>query len=110
MKMSELNPTFRSLALFPRSARLKKRFEFLKVMQAGKKFQGAFLIIFYCEGSGERPRLGLTVARAYGKAHKRNRFKRCVREAFRRLQNVLPPNIELNITPKYNASLICFLF
>ncbi len=53
-------------------------------------------------------KLGITVTRKYGKATKRNRFKRLMREAFRLLQHDLPKDLHLNIRPTpqaYSATL-----
>jgi ribonuclease P protein component len=45
-------------------------------------------------------KLGLTVSRRYGKANKRNRFKRLVREAFRISQHELPPCLHICVRPR----------
>ncbi len=44
------------------------------------------------------PRLGLTVSKQFGDAHLRNKFKRRVREAFRRQQ--FPAGLVLHVSPK----------
>lgn len=47
------------------------------------------------EPSPLRPRLGLVVSRRVGCAVLRNRFKRLVREVFRKSQSQLPPDTNL---------------
>lgn len=44
-------------------------------------------------------RLGITVTRRFGDAHRRNRFKRIVREAFRLSYKEMMSGVDLNIRP-----------
>jgi ribonuclease P protein component len=88
---------------FPKSARLRRRSHFLKLMKEGRRLSGSEVKV-ECRKSGRspEPKLGITVSRRYGKAHDRNRFKRIVREAFRQLAPTLPRHLELNVSPKTN--------
>ncbi len=67
---------------------------------------GASLQIDYRQGRSSLPKLGLTVSKKFGKAHDRNRFKRVVREAFRQLYKSLPPDLEINISPRKSGTLL----
>ena len=73
----------------PKEARLRKRSEFLKVYENGKRFEGRFITVFILPNSGQLHRVGVTATKkAIGtKAHDRNRAKRLVREAFRLSRN-----------------------
>ena len=61
---------------------------------------GNSLIIFHVTDPKSPPKLGITITKKWGKAHDRNRFKRVVREAFRKLYPTLPKGLVLNIHPK----------
>ena len=82
---------------FPRSNRLLKRADFKEIRSAAPRFYGKALVISYRLST--HPKLGITASRSFGKAHKRNHFKRLVREAFRTHQHALPP-YEMVVLPK----------
>lgn len=84
---------------FPRSARVLSSSQYKQLRHKGARFFGKQIAIEYREGKAPQPKLGITVSRKFGKAHDRNRFKRCVREAFREFNSQLPPHLELNIFP-----------
>ncbi len=85
---------------FPKTARLLTKRHYQRVLKSGNKFVGGLVIVDYRTGKNNRPKLGITVSRRYGKAHLRNRFKRVVREAFRHYCPNLPQNIEMNVVPR----------
>lgn len=85
---------------FPKTSRLRRRGEFLRLAQRGERRVGKFLIIEIAQRDNGITRLGVTAARRYGKAHDRNRFKRLVREAFRLSYHLLPQGYDLNVRPR----------
>jgi len=71
---------------FPKTARLRTRPEFQTLQQHGRRVPSRDLIILWQEGRTAATRLGVTVSRRVAKqAVRRNRIKRWIREAFRRL-------------------------
>ena len=70
----------------PGRARLHRRSEYQAIQQHGRRFPTRDLIILWQEGRSGCTRLGVTVSKRVAKqAVKRNRIKRWIREAFRRL-------------------------
>lgn len=68
---------------FTKQARVRKRREFLRIQNTGRRVATPhFLIVYACSGDGP-PRLGITVTKKIGNAVVRNRIKRAVRETFR---------------------------
>lgn len=85
---------------FPKSLRLRKRFQFLQMNHQARRLVGHFLIIDYKQNTFSLNRLGVTVSKKHGDAHERNRFKRIVREAFRLSYGDLRQGLDLNIRPR----------
>lgn len=80
--------------------RLKSRREFQRVAREGKRLVGRFLCIDYRRAS--KSKLGISASARYGSAPERSRFKRLVREAFRKNYMNLP-RYELNVVPRQLA-------
>lgn len=75
----------------PKAARLRRRREFLAVQERGTRLHaGEVLVLSRGAGAG-RARIGITVSSKVANAVERNRVKRWLREAFRELQDGLPP-------------------
>ena len=63
--------------------RLRRRSDFLRVYDGGRRVPGREFILFYLSGRTDRHRLGLTVPGRLGIAVKRNQVKRRLRAIFR---------------------------
>ena len=68
----------------PKEMRLRKRGEFQKVYDKGRRIKGRFMTAFILPSETSFQRVGITASRkAIGNSVKRNRAKRLLREAFR---------------------------
>lgn len=86
---------------FPKTIRLLKRSDYRKFYKSSDRLFGNLIVVDIKRANEvSKTRMGLTVSKKYGKAHKRNRFKRVVREAFRQIYNDLPKSLEINIFPR----------
>lgn len=69
---------------------MRRRREFERVKACGRRRQTRHFILSLADNDYGRPRLGIIVTKRLGKAVKRNRVKRLVREFFRRHKDFLP--------------------
>ena len=85
-----MNPVerLRSEAL-PKSRRLAKRPEFVKVYETGRKHFSRYAVLFFAGNDLPNSRIGITVTKKVGKANIRNRLKRWTREVYRRQREPL---------------------
>ena len=89
---------------FPRSARIRKNFEFERVYAENAYAADKALVIQACLNHTNQSRLGLSVSRRVGNAVVRNRWKRLIREAFRVNRSKLPASLDLVVRPRKGAT------
>lgn len=85
---------------FPKALRLLRSDDFARVYRRKRSVADDLLVVYGCENQLERSRLGLSVSRRTGNAVIRNRWKRLLREAFRRSQSQLPQGVDLVVSPR----------
>jgi len=93
----------RSEAL-PKTKRLAKRREFLRVYETGHKQFSRYTVLFVAANGLAHSRLGITATKKLGKANVRNRLKRWTREIYRRNReplglDALALDIVVNVKP-----------
>ena len=93
---------------FPKELRLRKRKDFLHVYNVGKRFITDNFIIFIAKNNVNLPRIGITVTRKYGKAVKRNRLKRIIREFFRLNKPLFKNGYDFLLTAKKECKIKTF--
>lgn len=82
---------------FQAGDRVRRRAEFVRVQQQGRRVSGRFVTLLILANDGTAPRLGLIASRKLGPAVARNRAKRRLRELFRRHRETLGPAAALDI-------------
>ncbi|GIW96330.1 MAG: hypothetical protein KatS3mg110_4371 [Pirellulaceae bacterium] len=89
---------------FRKHQRLRKQAEFDRVFAEGRVVSDATLVITGCRNQLGWSRLGVVVPRQVGSAVVRNRWKRWIREAFRRQQMRIPAGLDLVVRPRKGAA------
>ena len=86
---------------FPRKSRLKRQKDFTRTLAGRCSVADRILVMYLSYNALDVTRLGLRVGRTWGKATVRNRAKRLLREAFRRLELATSaPGYDLICIPK----------
>jgi ribonuclease P protein component len=88
---------------YERRERLRKRREYLAVYECADKVHRAHFVVYFLANGLRHHRLGVTVSRKIGKAVKRNRLKRRLREIFRANRSGTGPGLDIVINVKRSA-------
>lgn len=89
---------------FPKTERIRKRADYLRIQTQGRKVFTPSLIAFTVYREKAPPRLGITVSKRVGVAVVRTRVKRLLREVFRQNKGLLPHGLQLVIVAKADAA------
>lgn len=85
---------------FPRKFRIHFQRDFDRIFSRRVSVADPTIIIYGCENGLPHPRLAVSVPRKIGKAVRRNRWRRLIREAFRLQRHRLPPGIDLVVVAR----------
>jgi ribonuclease P protein component len=75
----------------PPARKIRRRGEFQRVFDAGRRAHGRYLTIVFAPTGTPQSRLGIVASRKVGGAVERNRAKRLIRETFRTSDSPSPP-------------------
>lgn len=93
---------------YTKKKRLLKRRDFVNLNQKGSRLYSKNFLIVIKKNDLGFSRLGITVTKKIGKAVKRNRIKRLVREFFRLNQHKLPKGYDILIISRADVSTLKF--
>ncbi|MBN1504674.1 MAG: ribonuclease P protein component [Candidatus Eisenbacteria bacterium] len=75
--------------------RLRRTADFERVYEQGSVFQGRHVVLFCLTAGVDQRKAGFVASRKIGGAVERNRARRRIREAYRKLRSGLPGNAHL---------------
>lgn len=90
---------------FPKSARVRKQADFDAVYRDAVHAADDVLVAQAVRNGKERTRLGLSIGRKVGNAVVRNRWKRAIREVFRKSVQQFPVGLDIVVRPRKGAEL-----
>ena len=85
---------------FPKHCRLLKKTDFDVVFNCKNSAADKNMIVYFKYNSLQYNRLGIVIGRKVGNAVKRNRFKRIVREAFRKSDFSMFESFDIVVLPR----------
>ena len=93
---------------FIKADRLLKRKDFLRLSKTGTKYYNRHFLSIFFPARTDKTRIGITVTKKIGKAVKRNRIKRYVREYYRVNKKTIKNHWDINIIARKDAADLTF--
>lgn len=90
---------------FRKSERLRKRYQFLHARRRGRRAEGRWVVVYAVANDVGHPRLGVTASRRVGNAVVRNRWKRRLRDIFRRSKERFGASFDVVIIVKHSRQM-----
>jgi len=94
--------------LFPKNERLLNRKDFVNLNRLGKRYRTEHFTVIFKENGLGISRLGITVSKKIGKAVKRNKVKRLLREFFRLNKKRFPKGFDVIVVANKGADGLIF--
>jgi len=89
--------------MLPKETRLRKKGEFRKIYDQGRKYFGRYLILFVVKKDSETNRYGIVASKKVGKAVIRNRSRRQIREIVRSARGNIASGNDIILVVKSSA-------
>ncbi len=83
---------------------LKLNTDFRRVYRRGKSVAGGYVVVYASPNRLQINRLGFSVSTSVGKAVKRNRIKRIMRECWRSLNDKIPAGFDFVVIARTRAA------
>lgn len=93
---------------FVKADRLLKRKDFLRLSKTGSKYYNRHFLAIFFSGKTDKTRIGITVTKKIGRAVKRNRIKRYVREYYRVNKHTIKDHWDINIIVRKDVAGLTF--
>jgi ribonuclease P protein component len=90
--------------LLPKAARIREEREFRTAFTKGRSYKGDLIVVYVLPRRGESMRFGFTTVKKIGGAVERNRLKRLLREAAKKLMPRLRSGTDIIVLARAQAA------
>lgn len=90
--------------MLPKAARIREEREFRTAFTKGRSYKGDLIVVYVLPRRGEDVRFGFTTVKKIGGAVERNRLKRLLREAAKKLMPGLQSGTDIIVLARTRAA------